>query len=233
MAAVQSAARALLAGLGGERDVMSGLARRVLASGPIEPVTLQAPVPSEVEATTLRRSPVLAALGYEIGEHDPAVQSLWLDGMERLRGREAFLGNGQSFVHNPGEVLGVMSGLEALADDDHGHREWFQLLMQRGLNEGKFRTPITRLAACICLSILDPNQSGRKVTEDELRLLMQSSDLLQAAAMIIAFCPAWLKELHEMVLSVQCEPVCSIMRRRPARTREARATGEGRRCVGF
>src|SRR3990167_944490 len=198
MAGSPSAARALLRGLEGERDVMSRLAERVLTSGHLEGFTMHAPTPIEVDANALRRSPVLAALGFEIGQCEPAVQSLWLDGFERLRGREAFPGDGQSFVHNPGEVLGLMSGLEALGNYDNCHRVWFQLLMQRGLNEGKFRTPISRLAASICVGVLSPHRSGQKIAEEELSLLTQSSDLLQAAAMIIAYCPAWSEELHKI-----------------------------------
>jgi len=198
MAAVRSAARALLGRSDDERDVMRGLAERVLASGQLEGVTMHAPTLDEVDAKALRRSPVLAALGFEIGRCGPAEQSLWLDGVDRLRGREAFPGDGQSFVHNPGEVLGLMSGLEALGVDDNGHRDWFQLLMQRGLNEGKFRTPITRLAANICVGVLNPLQSDKKIAEEELRRLTQSSDLLQAAAMIIAYCPAWSEELSKI-----------------------------------
>jgi hypothetical protein len=211
MAAVQSAARTLLGGLDDEHDVMRGLARRVLASGQVEGLTIHTPTSDEVDATSLRRSPVLAALGFEIGQYNQTVQSLWIDGVERLRGREAFPGDGQSFVHSPGEVLGVMSGLEALGDNDNGHRDWLKLLMQRGLNDGKFRTPIARLAASICVGVLNPGQSDPKVADEELRLLTQSSDLLQAAAMIIAYCPAWLEELYKMeeafTAQVLAEPI--------------------------
>lgn len=211
MASIQSAARSLLLGLNGEPDIMRGLAERVLASSPMEGLEMPAPTLQEVESNALRRSPVLAALGFVVGKCDPAVQSLWIGGVDRLRGREPFPGDGQSFVHNPGEVLGLMSGLVEIGDDGAGHRDWLQLLMQRGLNEGKFRTPITRLAASICVGILDPNQSDRKISEQEMRRLTQSSDLLQAAAMIITYCPAWSGELQKIegafVERVLAEPI--------------------------
>ena len=195
MAAVQSSARELLGELESKQTVMAGLARRVLVSGSVDGIAVDIIAPDDIERNELRRSPALAAIGFEINRCKPSLRSLWMSGVERLRGREAFPGDGQSFVHNPGELLGLLSGLETLDDESADHREWFHLLMRRGLNDGKFRTPISRLAARICLDVLNEDGSEEGIEESELRLITQSSDLLLAAAMIIAFCPAWSEQL--------------------------------------
>lgn len=190
-ASLLASARNLLNAGGDFLDVSSGLALRVLERGgqSIPDGYLQkTPTPDEM---LFRRTPVLAAYGFVLSRCESEIRQSWYDSIERLRGREPFPGDGISLVHNPEEVLGILSGLEQSEDDNRAHREWFNNLMLRGLKERKFRTPISRYAAKIVVTRLSATAAYTASAAVEV----ESADTLLAAAMTIGFAPGWTEAL--------------------------------------
>ena len=63
----------------------------------------------------LVHAPSLAAAGYSIAIGEATdIETAWLDGVERLRGREPFASDRQSFAFRPLEILGVSAGISRL-----------------------------------------------------------------------------------------------------------------------
>jgi hypothetical protein len=109
----------------------------------------------ETSASALRRTPELAAFGYVMGLADAAIEKLWSEAIEHLRGREIYPADRQSFIFNPIEILGVAVGMRHCSATSDDQREWFANTILRGLRSGLFRTPVSLLAANTALSYLD------------------------------------------------------------------------------
>ena len=123
----------------------TGLARRILVRG-------GAPLPStmlhslrQTSARLLRLTPEIAAFGYVLDFADSATVALWIEAIEHLRGREIYPADRQSFIFNPVEILGVAAGI-ALPSVPGEHQEWLANTILRGMTQGQFRTPLSRLA---------------------------------------------------------------------------------------
>jgi len=73
----------------------------------------------------LVHAPSLAAAGYWVGcGQGAALLPSWLDGLDRLRGRDPFPTDRQSFTHRPVELLGIAVGITACAKDQPGLVGW-------------------------------------------------------------------------------------------------------------
>jgi hypothetical protein len=109
-------------------------------------------------AILLRRTPVLAAYGYVIDVAPEETVALWIDEFEHLRGREIYPVDGNSFIFNPVEILGVSFGV-CSSKVPRGHREWLAGTIMRGLAQGQFKTTVSRLAALAALHLLDEEKA--------------------------------------------------------------------------
>ena len=167
-------------------DVSSGLAHRTLLRGGIT-IPDSFGVSEEPSGSQFfRRAPDLAAYGYIIEPGKPGVERLWLEGIEHLRGREAFPGDGNSFVHNPDELLGIWAGILALSPPQNEQVEWLIDLVRRGLNAGKFRTPISQLSAELITG--QYKNTGPEIVSN---LDLDARSLLSTGALLIAFAEPW------------------------------------------
>jgi hypothetical protein len=164
-------------------DLASGLARRVLIRAGVKSERSDLLSPDIAE---FRRAPVLATFGYVLDLCTTDVRAAWAQGVERLRGRDAFPGDGDSFVHNPQEVLGIYAGLGVFGASAAEQMVWLRTLMRRGLTEGKLKTPISRYAAALVLA----GESEAILDEVDIREV-ESPRLLLACAMTLAFAPSW------------------------------------------
>ena len=105
-------------------DSASGLAYRILTeTGNAKPEFMEQ-VPALTNATQFRRTPNLAAYGYVIDKCDAGTCAAWLNGIEHLRGRDIYPADGQSFIFNPVEILGVAAGLAFCASAVE-QAQWF------------------------------------------------------------------------------------------------------------
>lgn len=150
------------------------------------------PIPSmsqplrQTSAALLRRTPEIAAFGYVLDRADAGTLALWNEAIEHLRGREIYPADRQSFIFNPIEILGVVAGV-LLSSVPREHREWLAGTILRGLTQGQFRTPLSRLAAHAALIALD-DVAGR--TQPAIALdvpALGTPDLILAAAIYLAF----------------------------------------------
>lgn len=83
----------------------------------------------------LVHSPSLAAAGYAFACGLANEQkSHWLSGLERLRGREAFPSDRQSFAFRPVELLGITAGISQQAGDT-GVIAWMSSILSRTRKE--------------------------------------------------------------------------------------------------
>lgn len=70
------------------------------------------PLDSWPQDDRLVHSPSLAAVGFAIASGlAPGQGALWLSGIERLRGRDPFPSDRQSFAYRPIELLGIVAGI--------------------------------------------------------------------------------------------------------------------------
>jgi hypothetical protein len=164
----------------------TGLARRIL-------VRAGAPLPSsmlhslrQTTAGLLRRTPEIAAFGYVLDVADSATIALWIEAVEHLRGREIYPADRQSFIFNPVEILGVAAGI-ALPSVPHEHQEWLANTILRGVTQGQFRTPLSRLAAQVALATVDAAASGKQQVLSLDVGTLGIADLILAAAIHLGF----------------------------------------------
>jgi hypothetical protein len=108
----------------------------------------------QTSAGLLRRTPEIAAFGYVLDFSDSATVALCIEAVEHLRGREIYPADRQSFIFNPVEILGVAAGI-ALPSVPREHQEWLANTILRGMTQGQFRTPLSRLAAQMALVVVD------------------------------------------------------------------------------
>ena len=164
----------------------TGLARRIL-------VRAGAPLPStmlhslrQTSAGLLRRTPEIAAFGYVLDFADSATVALWIEAIEHLRGREIYPADRQSFIFNPVEILGVAAGI-ALPSVPREHQEWLANTILRGMTQGQFRTPLSRLAAQVALATVDAAASGKQQIPSLDVGTLGIADLTLAAAIHLGF----------------------------------------------
>jgi hypothetical protein len=137
-------------------------------------------------APLLRRTPELAAFGYVLRLADSATAALWIDAFEHLRGREIYPADRQSFIFNPIEILGVSAGL-AVTPVPPEHRKWLASTIIRGMAQGLFRTPLSRLAAHAALATVDEAAASQQSIAPPDLDILGTADLTLAAAIHFGF----------------------------------------------
>jgi hypothetical protein len=163
-----------------------GLASRILVRAGMPPIPLMSQPLRQTTAALLRRTPEIAAFGYVLDRADAPTLALWNEAIEHLRGREIYPADRQSFIFNPIEILGVAAGI-VLPSVPPEHREWLAGTITRGLTQGQFRTPLSRLAAHVALASVD-DAAGRKQSAVALEVdALGTPDLTLAAAIYLAF----------------------------------------------
>lgn len=162
----------------------SGFAYRIFGqTGTPKPAFMERPL-KQTTAALLRRTPELAGFGYVIDLCDEAVKAQWSEAIGHLRGREIYPSDRQSFIFNPVEILGIAAGVTALGLASNGHREWLGKVIVQGLNEGQFRTSLSRMAARAALNEVN----GTAESEPELDLSsLGTPELIIAASMNLSF----------------------------------------------
>lgn len=84
----------------------------------------------------LIHSPSLAAAGYAIAcGLAPGQSAAWLAGIERLRGREAFPSDRQSFAYRPVELLGIAAGVSQHHAANADLATWMSTILARSRKE--------------------------------------------------------------------------------------------------
>ena len=93
------------------------------------------PLDSWPQDDRLIHSPSLAAAGFAMACGLAVEQSaLWLPGIERLRRRDAFPSDRQSFAYRPIELLGIVAGI-ASRESDAGVAGWISSVLSRTRKE--------------------------------------------------------------------------------------------------
>jgi REase_DpnII-MboI len=185
-ASLINAASAVLDAPSSWPEPATGLACRIFerAGMPASPLMLQ-PL-RQTSGALLRRTPEIAAFGYVLDRADTDTLALWNEAIEHLRGREIYPADRQSFIFNPIEILGVAAGvLQPSVPAEHS--EWLAGTILRGLTQGQFRTPLSRLAAHAALIAVD-DAAGRKQPAVVLDVQgLGTADLTLAAAIYLTF----------------------------------------------
>jgi len=101
----------------------------------------------------------------------------------------AFLDRGRDDRHQsrfPVEILGVAAGI-ALPSVPREHQEWLANTILRGMTQGQFRTPLSRLAAHVALATVDDAASGKQQVPSLDVGTLGIADLTLAAAIHLGF----------------------------------------------
>jgi hypothetical protein len=164
----------------------TGLARRILVrAGAALPFSMLQSL-RLTSAGLLRRTPEIAAFGYVLDFADSATVALWIEAVEHLRGREIYPADRQSFIFNPVEILGVAGGV-TFPSVPRAHQEWLANTILRGITQGQFRTPLSRLAAHVALATVDAAASAKQQVPALDVGTLGTSDLILAAAIQLGF----------------------------------------------
>lgn len=139
--------RVLLAKPAAWPDPPSGFASRILQAVGVAPPPAFAEPLRSAGAQTLRRAPDLAGFGYVIDRADAATQGDWAQAFERLRGREIFPPDRNSFIHAPLELVGIAFGLRDHPGIDDTQRRWLSDAIRLGFTNREFLTPVARASA--------------------------------------------------------------------------------------
>jgi hypothetical protein len=175
----------------------TGLAFRVcIEAGMTMP--LMAKEPRGTTRALLRRTPELAAFGYVLDMCSDSTASLWLDGVEHLRGRDIYPADRQSFVFNPIEILGIANGLAHIRSHPETHREWLIDTILRGINSNLFRTGLSSFAALTALLHLDPSSKSRIEAPEFALDSLSTTDLLLLAAIGLGFPRSALTDIERL-----------------------------------
>lgn len=168
-------------------DTSAGFAYRICSrTGTDTPEFMRGALRSTTTAL-LRRTPELAAFGYVIESAAPPIQAIWLEAVEHLRGRDIYPADRQSFIFNPAELLGIASGIAAIAKMPDGHGEWMVSTIQRGFNTGQFRTPVSAIAAEISAKIIN-SQTSAEMPQSRVDLSsLETSELVLIAGIYLGF----------------------------------------------
>jgi hypothetical protein len=185
-AALLEAATARLAFATRWPDPVSALAYRMFLAADLPPPAFASfPIPAP-EASALRITPEIAGYGYLYARLQPDGQAVWRDAIDRLRGREVYPNDRQTFAFNPVEIIGVTAGLSQLPPEDD-HRPWLVDAIRRGFAGGHFRTPMSAFGAREAVAILDAD-ALRHIPEAPLDYTsLDAADLLLAAGIDFTF----------------------------------------------
>lgn len=144
----------------------------------------------------LRLTPELAGYGYTMHKAEAETIQMWCEGIERLRGREIYPPDRQSFIFNPTEILGIAVGLMACPAVTLSQREWFAETILKGLKANKFSTPISKGSAFTALAYVDPDKAELNDEETIEVAELTLSDLLLVAGIRLAFARAPFPEVQ-------------------------------------
>lgn len=136
-------------------DLATGFAYRLLRSAGLQIPRKYQDTPTDPGPTALRRSPTLAAHGYLIGEASANIQRDWLAAFERLKGRDPFPTDRNSFVYNPLEVLGIAYGVVECPGATDDQRNWLSGIIQRGIDDKQFVECAAQLFTRCAIAKLD------------------------------------------------------------------------------
>lgn len=164
----------------------TGFASRIFARTGTPPIPLMSEPLRRTSALLLRRTPEIAAFGYVLDRVDATTLALWTDAIEHLRGREIYPADRQSFIFNPIEILGVSTGLVSPSVAGE-HREWLANTIVRGMSQGQFRAPLSRLAAHAALAMLDAPAASKQSAIPFNANDLGTADLTLAAAIHLGF----------------------------------------------
>jgi hypothetical protein len=165
----------------------TGFAYRLCGqTGTVKPDFMNVPL-RDTTSAHLRLTPELAAFGYTMKEANERTHQMWFEGLERLRGREIYPADRQSFIFNPTEILGVAVGLTTcqMATDDQ--REWFANTIVRGLRTGQFRTPLSKASALTALTYVDQKKGAAMDQAPVDMETLSTPELVIAAGVDMAF----------------------------------------------
>lgn len=169
------AARRQLAAPAAWPDPPSGFARRLLQAAALAPPPALEQALRPADASVLRRAPDLAGFGYLVDRADAATQAEWLKAFDRLRGREIFPADRNSFIHTPLELIGVAYGLRDHPSVDPVQARWLGDAVLRGFSERQFLTTIARTSAVTAARLLgrgdvatDDSDSGNDLAQMSL-----------------------------------------------------------------
>lgn len=166
-ASVLEGARRILTTPAAWPDPSSGFASRLLQAADIPlPQAFTEPF-RPAGAQALRRAPELAAFGYVIDRAGADTQADWCQAFERLRGREIFPPDRNSFIHSPLELIGIAFGLRDHPQIDDTQRRWLCDAIRLGFANSEFLTPIACAAAVAAARLL-----GRADTPTETESLV-------------------------------------------------------------
>lgn len=157
--------RSLLASPVAWPDPPSGFACRLLQAAGVSPPPAFAEPLRAAGAQILRRAPDLAGFGYVIDRADASTQRDWAQAFERLRGREIFPPDRNSFIYAPLELVGIAYGLRDHPQIEDGQRRWLTDAIRLGFANREFLTPVARASAVAAARLLGPSDLPAE-TED-------------------------------------------------------------------
>lgn len=146
--------RAILATPGAWPDPPTGFASRLLEAAGVPPPLAFAEPLRVAGAQIIRRTPDLAGFGYVIDRADASTQGDWAQAFERLRGREIFPPDRNSFIHAPLELVGIAYGLRDHPQIDDNQRRWLTDAIRLGFVNREFLTPVARASAVAAARLL-------------------------------------------------------------------------------
>ncbi len=178
-AGVIESAHHLLATPAAWPDPASGFASRLLKAADVPPPHAFAEPFRPAGAQILRRAPDLAAFGYVIERADGGTQEEWGQAFERLRGREIFPPDRNSFIFSPLELIGIAFGLRNHPQIDDNQRRWLGDSIRLGFANGEFVTPVARASAVAAARLLGRSDTPTETDDLAARLGdMPLADLL-------------------------------------------------------
>lgn len=160
-------------------DPASGFASRLLRAADVRPPQAFVEPFRPAGAQILRRAPDLAAFGYVIDRADAGTQQEWVKAFERLRGREIFPPDRNSFIYSPLELIGIAFGLRDHPQIDDTQRRWLGDSIRLGSVSGEFVTSVGRASAVAAARLLGRSDAFTKTNDLAVRLGdMPLADLL-------------------------------------------------------
>lgn len=190
-------------------DPASGFAFRLFQAAQLPLPTAFAKSLRPADAQLLRRAPELAAFGYVINAADHQIQSDWIQGFERLMGRELFPTDRNTFMQIPLELLGVAYGTVECPGADGNHRSRLSEAIQRGQAERQFVDRSAQAAAAAAEQLLSGTLTNVRGAFHPSLASLSTRDLIFLASLTALLPASAAVDLpaaeHEILLRVVAE----------------------------